>query len=240
MFYEERTQHGNAHRNLTVFSAFLLSALVSHPCLRSYNWALLLPSLPVVPDSSLFRHHFAVSGRSKQERHNFPWISSSPFVLLLPIYLLLFFTSLALSLPLRSFPRYRFIVWCHLGRKRPPRALRGSPHSAEVVDPDLGFPGQPLWLQTHAFAKVPPFLPSSGGSGFKVPRNTLRTPNASENRAQRGPPRACDCSWWDFREGTARSFHGASAYYYPAISSFCLDIWGKPWLCWFSTCFSKA
>lgn len=56
MFYEEHTQHGNAHRNLTVFSAFPLSALLSHPCLRSHSWALLLLSLPVVPDSSLFRH----------------------------------------------------------------------------------------------------------------------------------------------------------------------------------------
>lgn len=72
MFYEEHTEHGNAHRYLTVFSAFPLSALLSHPCLRSHSWALLLLSLPVVPDSSLFRHHFVCLEEASRRDRTFP------------------------------------------------------------------------------------------------------------------------------------------------------------------------
>lgn len=144
MFYEEHTQHGNAHRNLTVFSAFPLSALVSHLCLRSYNWALLLLSLPVVPDSSLFRHHFAVSGRSKQERHNFPWISSSLFVLLLWIYLLLLFTSLALSLQLCFFFSHFYMFFGVTWVENESAVLGRNPLAADLVGCGLSFPRQPL------------------------------------------------------------------------------------------------
>lgn len=139
----------------------------------------------MVPDSSLFRHRFAVSGRSEQERYNFPCISLSPFVLLLPVSLLLFFPSFVLSLPLCCglffFFRYRFIVWCHLCRKCPHSVLGRSAHVAEVVTPDLVFPG--MRLRTCLFAKVCPFLPGSGGCGFEVPQNILRSPSTSENKA---------------------------------------------------------
>lgn len=134
MFYEEHTQHGNAHRNLTVFSAFPLPALVSHLCLGSYNWALLLLSLPVVPDSSLFRHHFAASGRSKRQRHDFPWISSAPFVLLLPIYLLLLFASFALSLCL-CFSSHCCVWFDVTWVENDPTVLGRSPHDADLVGP---------------------------------------------------------------------------------------------------------
>lgn len=162
MFYEEHTQHGNAHRNLTVFSAFPLSALVSHLCLRSYNWALLLLSLPVVPDSSLFRHRFAVSGRSKQERHNFPWISSSLFVLLLRIYLLLLFTSLALSLQLCFFFLISICSLVLLRWKMSPQFWGEILLLLIWLAVASASPGNLcLWLQAHPFAEVPtsPYCP---------------------------------------------------------------------------------
>ena len=40
-----------------------------------------------------------------------------------------------------------------------------------------------MCLQIRAFAKVCTFLPGSGSCGFKVPRNILKSPNASENGA---------------------------------------------------------
>lgn len=230
MFYEEHTQHGNAHRNLTVFSAFPLSAPLSHPCLRSHNWALLLLSLPVVPDSSLFRHCFAVSGRSKEERHNFPWISSS-------LYFCFQFTRRSFSLLSPHLSRcvsflatvsLFSVTWvkndptvcwdesshCSSGQPWPWLPWTTSVHVCKLA----------LLQRSICFSLV---VEAVGLTCLKI-SSRVRIP--LKKRAKSNPLHTCYCSWWGIWEGAGHCSRGGLVYYYPAISSLCLGIWGKPWL----------